>query len=90
MAIKMIKREEFKSEIESLRKDINSLDDLIQTLVKNVEKSNYIINKTNNLLIDFFSKKKNPKEIQKNISKKRKEKKENEKYDWIEDTIDFN
>jgi len=89
----MVSKEEFKKDIMSLRKDILSLEKVIQSLVKNIESNSHIIKTTNKILNEFIEKSKNLEPISKNkpdkIKKMGKQNKEDEKYDWIEDTIGF-
>ena len=87
----MTNKEEFKKDIMSLKKDIKSLEKVILSLVKNIESNSQIIKTTNKILNEFIEKsknlesmnQKNPEKIEKNM----KRNKEEENYDWIEDTI---
>ena len=86
----MAKKEDFKTDILLLRKDIISLEKIIQTLAKNIESNSHIIKTTNKMINEFIEKSKSlDQRIQNHPDKIKKQNKEEEKYDWIEDTIDF-
>ena len=87
----MDKTKELKKEIETLRKKIITIEDDIQNLKKNINYNSDIIKATNNdvnklMQKSIISDEKGKVVLEKN---KKKDKKDQEGYDWIEDTIEF-
>ena len=81
----MIVEKDLNKEIDSLKKDIKSLEDIILALLENLEEDPIMLKETNIIIKKFLEKSKNSKEIKKIVGKNKDE----EKYDWIEDTIEF-
>ncbi len=87
----MIERKEFTKEIQSLRNEIKSLENIIVALIKNLEEENINIHEKDKSITKFLEKKTTypaiKDELSNKIKKSEKENKDDEKYDWIEDTI---
>ena len=87
----MIERKEFKKEIQSLRNEIKSLENIIVALIKNLEEENINIHEKDKSITKFLEKTTTypviKDELSNKIKKSEKENKDDEKYDWIEDTI---
>ena len=87
----MIERKEFKKEIQSLRNEIKSLENIIVALIKTLEEENINIHEKDKSITKFLEKTKTypviKDELSTKIKKSEKENKDDEKYDWIEDTI---
>ena len=82
----MANNDDFKKEIMLIRKDIISLEKIIKTLVKTTENNSHIIKTINEYIKTSKKLKQEPKNKPEKIEKQNIEE---EKYDWIEDSIEF-
>ena len=86
----MANNDELKKEIMLIRKDIISLENIIKTLVKTSENNSHIIKTINKKINEYIETSKKLKQEPKNKPEKiEKQNLEEEKYDWIEDSIEF-
>ena len=87
----MAEKNEFTQEIQSLKNEIKSLENLILELIKLLELEKINFQKKNKHVLESLEKTKNyqglKEKLPNNFQKKEKENKDDEKYDWIEDTI---
>ena len=89
----MINKKEFTREINSLKKNIQILENLVLALIKDLEGGDTDFKIKDKTIKDFLEKYKNFEINNNNLSSKGKNNekfnKDEEKYDWIEDTIEF-
>tara|TARA_Y100001970_G_C13713420_1_gene593060 strand:- start:254 stop:517 length:264 start_codon:yes stop_codon:yes gene_type:complete len=87
----MAEKNEFPQEIQSLKNKIKSLENLVLELIKLLEVEKINFQKKNKHVLETLEKNKNYQELKEklpnNFQKNEKENKDDEKYDWIEDTI---